>query len=88
MPENKETKKEKKVEDKVVEQTVVTESVNTKPVVEETKEEKFDVKTYRDTLTEKLDAIIATAKAQYEKPIWLLKVKRWIMRAGSYCKQR
>ena len=28
------------------------------------------------------------AKAQYEKPIWLLKVKRWIMRAGSYCKQR
>ena len=29
-----------------------------------------------------------TAKAQYEKPIWLLKVKRWIMRAGSYCKQR
>ena len=62
-----ETKKEKKVEDKVVEQTVVTESVNTKPVVEEAKEEKFDVKTYRDTLTEKLDAIIATAKAQYEE---------------------
>ncbi len=62
-----ETKKEKKVEDKVVEQTVVTESVNTKPVVEETKEEKFDVKAYRDTLTEKLDAIIATAKAQYEE---------------------
>lgn len=29
-----------------------------------------------------------SAKAQYEKPIWLLKVKRWIMRAGSYCKQR
>lgn len=28
------------------------------------------------------------AGAQYEKPIWLLKVKRWIMRAGSYCKQR
>lgn len=62
-----ETKKEENVEDKVVEQTVVTESVNTKPVVEETKEEKFDVKTYRDTLTEKLDAIIATAKAQYEE---------------------
>lgn len=62
-----ETKKEKKVEDKVVEQTVVTESVNTKPVVEEAKEEKFDVKTYRDTLTEKLDAIISTAKAQYEE---------------------
>ena len=29
-----------------------------------------------------------SAKAQYEKPIWLLKVKRWIKRAGSYCKQR
>ena len=29
-----------------------------------------------------------SAKAQYEKPIWLLKVKRWITRAGSYCKQR
>lgn len=29
-----------------------------------------------------------TAKAQYEKPIWLLKVKRWIMRVGSYCKQK
>ena len=28
------------------------------------------------------------AGAQYKKPIWLLKVKRWIMRAGSYCKQR
>ena len=29
-----------------------------------------------------------SAKAQYEKPIWLLKVKRWIMRVGSYCKQK
>lgn len=29
-----------------------------------------------------------SAKVQYDKPIWLLKVKRWIMRAGSYCKQR
>ena len=62
-----ETKKEEKVEDKVVEQTVVEESVNTEPVVEETKEEKFDAKAYRDALTEKLDAIIATAKAQYEE---------------------
>jgi hypothetical protein len=62
-----ETKKEEKVEDKVVEKTVVEESVNTEPVVEETKEEKFDAKAYRDTLTEKLDAIIATAKAQYEE---------------------
>ena len=35
--------------------------------VEETKEEKFDAKAYRDALTEKLDAIIATAKAQYEE---------------------
>ena len=62
-----ETKKEEKVEDKVVEQTVVEESVNAEPVVEETKEEKFDAKAYRDALTEKLDAIIATAKAQYEE---------------------
>ncbi len=52
-----ETKKEEKVEDKVVEQTVV----------EESKEEKFDAKAYRDTLTEKLDSIIATAKAHYEE---------------------
>ena len=29
-----------------------------------------------------------TAKAQYEKPIWLLKVKRWIMRVGSHCQQK
>jgi mRNA-degrading endonuclease HigB of HigAB toxin-antitoxin module len=28
------------------------------------------------------------AKRQYEKPIWMQKVKRWIMRVGSYCKQR
>ena len=62
-----ETKKEEKVEDKVVEQTVVEESVTAEPVVEETKEEKFDAKAYRDALTEKLDAIIATAKAQYEE---------------------
>ena len=27
-------------------------------------------------------------KAQYEKPIWLLKVKRGIMIVGSYCKQK
>ena len=62
-----ETKKEEKVEDKVVEKTVVEESVNAEPVIEETKEEKFDAKAYRDALTEKLDAIIATAKAQYEE---------------------
>ena len=62
-----ETKKEEKVEDKVVEKAVVEESVNAEPVVEETKEEKFDAKAYRDALTEKLDAIIATAKAQYEE---------------------
>ena len=29
-----------------------------------------------------------SARVQYEKPIWWLKVKRWIMRAGSYCKQK
>ena len=53
-----ETKKERT---KVKETPVVNTSVN------ESKEEKFDVKTYRDTLTEKLDAIIATAKAHYEE---------------------
>ena len=49
---------ESKVEEKPVEEEVK---------VEETKEEKFDAKAYRDALTEKLDAIIATAKAQYEE---------------------
>ena len=29
-----------------------------------------------------------SAKAQYEKPIWLLKIKRRIMQIGSYIKQR
>ena len=53
-----ETKKERT---NVKETPVVNTSVN------ESKEEKFDVKTYRDTLTEKLDAIIATAKAHYEE---------------------
>ena len=28
------------------------------------------------------------AKAQYEKPIWLLKAKRQFMQIGSYCKQK
>jgi glycosyltransferase involved in cell wall biosynthesis len=28
------------------------------------------------------------AKAQYEKPIWLLKVKRRFMQVGSFCKQK
>ncbi len=51
----------KKARTKVKETPVVKTSVN------ESKEEKFDVKTYRDTLTEKLDAIIATAKAHYEE---------------------
>ena len=29
-----------------------------------------------------------SAKAQYEKPIWLLKAKRRFMQVGSYCKQK
>lgn len=29
-----------------------------------------------------------SAKAQYEKPIWLLKAKRRFMQIGSYCKQK
>ena len=29
-----------------------------------------------------------SAKAQYEKPIWFLKVKRCFMQVGSYCKQK
>ena len=53
-----ETKKERT---KVKETPVVETSVN------ESKEEKFDAKTYQSALTEKLDAILAAAKAQYEE---------------------
>ena len=53
-----ETKKERT---KVKETPVVETSVN------EGKEEKFDAKTYQSALTEKLDAILAAAKAQYEE---------------------
>ena len=51
-----------KSKDKVYETKV--ENTKTEPVVEE---EKFDAKTYQSTLTEKLDAILAAAKAQYEE---------------------
>ena len=53
-----ETKKERT---KVKETPVVETSVN------ESKEEKFDAKAYQSALTEKLDAILAAAKAQYEE---------------------
>lgn len=53
-----ETKKERT---KVKETPVVETSVN------EGKEEKFDAKAYQSALTEKLDAILADAKAQYEE---------------------
>lgn len=43
---------------------VKVEETNTEPVVEE---EKFDAKAYQSVLTEKLDAILAAAKAQYEE---------------------
>ena len=48
--------------DKVYEAKV--EKTKTKPAV---KEEKFDAKAYQSALTEKLDAILAAAKAQYEE---------------------
>ena len=53
--ENVETIEEQKVEE------------TTEETVEETPEEKFDVKAYKSTLTEKLDAILAAARAQYEE---------------------
>ena len=48
-------------ENQVVEENNTTEDVKT----EETPVEKFDVKAYQTALTEKLDAILAAAKAQY-----------------------
>ena len=51
-----------KAKDKVYETKV--ENTKTEPVVEE---EKFDAKAYQSALTEKLDAILAAAKAQYEE---------------------
>ena len=58
---------ETKVEDKVNEENkpaeeVKVEETKTEPVVEE---EKFDAKAYQSALTEKLDAILSAAKAQY-----------------------
>ena len=55
------------IEETKKERTKVKETPVVKASINESKEEKFDVKTYRDTLTEKLDAIIATAKAHYEE---------------------
>ena len=60
---------ETKVGDKVNEENkpaeeVKVEETKTEPVVEE---EKFDAKAYQSALTEKLDAILAAAKAQYEE---------------------
>ena len=52
---------DKKERTKVKETPVVKKSVN------ESKEEKFDAKAYQSALTEKLDAILAAAKAQYEE---------------------
>ena len=58
-----------KITDKVNEENKPTEEVKveenkTEPAVEE---EKFDTKAYQSALTEKLDAILAAAKAQYEE---------------------
>lgn len=58
-----------KITSKVNEENKSTEEVKveetkTEPVVEE---EKFDAKAYQSALTEKLDAILAAAKAQYEE---------------------
>ena len=60
---------ETKITDKVNEENKPTEEVKveenkTEPAVEE---EKFDAKAYQSALTEKLDAILAAAKAQYEE---------------------
>ena len=60
---------ETKVEDKVNEENkpaeeVKVEETKTEPVVEE---EKFDAKSYQSALAEKLDAILAVAKRQYEE---------------------
>ena len=70
---------EKKDETPVVEQPAVETPVVEEQKVEETKEdtqeetqeevkeEKFDAKAYREALSEKLDALISTAKSQYEE---------------------
>ena len=54
------------VEESKTEETPVVEEEE-QQVVEEVEEEKFDAKAYRTALTEKLDAILANAKAQYEE---------------------
>lgn len=49
-------------------------------------------KTYHEVAAVELEKVDwskqpRSAKAQYEKPIWLLKAKRKFMQIGSYCKQ-
>lgn len=53
------------IEETKKERTNVKETPVVKTSVNESKEEKFDAKTYQSALTEKLDAILAAAKAQY-----------------------
>lgn len=48
---------------------------------------------YHDVAAEELRKVdwckqTRSAKTQYEKPIWLLKMQRWIMQVGSYFKQK
>lgn len=66
--ENNDVKSEEtKTEDVKTEETPVEENKNEETKTEETPVEKFDTKAYQAALTEKLDAILATAKAQYEE---------------------
>ena len=60
---NENEKPEVKTEETV--KTVETVETVETPVVEEEKEEKFDAKAYQTALSEKLDTLISTAKAQY-----------------------
>lgn len=55
------------IEETKKERTNVKETPVVETSVNESKEEKFDAKTYQSALTEKLDAILAAAKAQYEE---------------------
>ena len=59
-----EEKKSELVSNQTKAKDKVYENTKTEPVVEE---EKFDAKAYQSALTEKLDAILAAAKAQYEE---------------------
>ena len=55
------------IEETQKERTKVKETPVVETSVNEGKEEKFDAKAYQSALTEKLDAILAAAKAQYEE---------------------